>query len=340
MEGFHVRTATNEDLPAIAAGFARACGKPREAIEEKVGWALGSNPAGWSGVVAVDARSGIVAHLGASHVPMVIEGEPVVLGRVYASWVDPLLQIAGVHNGFGELDDAFREAFEGSAILATYGMFADSDWWTLRRLRDFAPVRSEIVLERAAAPHRPDPKRAEPVRLGPESLRSFGDGLVLGGCHARRDATTLAFRTGGPYRSDVAWVASRDGRLSGVLVYRDSATERVVLDLAVHADDEGGARALLDLAIGDGSRKVRLPSFSRSPWFLLAQRKGFRVAGFDLPYLVIRPSKARTEGSGLMETWHVGAADVGLRALPQMLAREEVVTAAPSGTVAARERHA
>jgi hypothetical protein len=338
MPPFEIRRAVAEDLGAIAAGFARSCGKPPEAVEPKVRWALGANPAGWSGVVAVDARGAIVAHLGVSHVPMSVGGESVVFGRHYASWVDESVRIAGVHAPFAEIDDAFREAFEGTAFAASYGLFQDSDWWTLRRLRDFAPVRTEITLERPPRPYRADGAGAALARVTAEALG--GGAIPLGGAAARRDAATLLFRTGGPWSRDSAWLAVRDGRPAGVAIWRDEAGSRVVLDLSVPAGDEDAARALLDLVIGDGSCRVHLPFFTRSPWFLLAQRKGFRAAASDLPYLVVRPSRARSDASALMETWHFGAADVGLRALPAMLAVEEVVTAAPIGTVAARERHA
>jgi hypothetical protein len=178
-------------------------------------------------------------------------------------------------------------------------------------------------------------KRIDPSGLGP-----FEEGLALEGAHARRDRTSLAFRTGGPHSEDAAWGATRAGRPSGVAIARDRGTERLLLDFSVRADDEESADALFDAVIGDGGRTLLLPFFTRSPWILLAQRKGFRARRSDLPYVGIRPSKGRTDASKLMDAWHFGASDVGFRPIPPMLASEEIVTAAPIGTEAGRERHA
>ena len=124
------------------------------------------------------------------------------------------------------------------------------------------------------------------------------------------------------------------------LIFAAPLARRVVLDLAAPEGDEDSARALLDAAIGDGSREVLLGWFSRSPWFLLAQRLGFRVAPADLPYLAFRGARGAPEPHWLMDRWHVAQADVGLHALPSLLAPEEIVTSAPFGTLTGRERHA
>ena len=125
-----------------------------DVIAAKIRRALEANPAGSSGVVAEDARGTLVGHLGVTHVPMLVEGATATFGRICASWVYPLFRTAGVHSAFAELDDAFREAVEGKTVVAAYGTFADRDWWTLRRMREFFPVRTEVVLHRPAAPHR------------------------------------------------------------------------------------------------------------------------------------------------------------------------------------------
>jgi hypothetical protein len=339
MSGFQVRIAAAADLDAIVEGFARACGKPPSAVAAKVRWALLENPAGSSGVVASDARGRVVAHLGATHVPMVIEGADVLFGRVYASWVDPAFRTAGVHSAFAEIDDAFRESFEGKTLAATFGVFADGDWWTLRRLRDFSPVRTELRLVRApASPSREAPRVALASRGS--VLAGFGGRIDGGPCAARRDSGVLRFRLGGPHSADHGWAALRDGLPSGIAVVRDGAAERTVHDFTDTDGDGDAAAALLDEVIGDGSRRGTLDWFSRSPWLLLSQRKGFRVAPGDLPYVAVRTARAAHEAHWLMEHWRLAAADVGLHVLPPMLASEEIVTSPPVGTLTGRERHA
>jgi hypothetical protein len=178
------------------------------------------------------------------------------------------------------------------------------------------------------------------VPLGPEAAASLDAGLALGIHHARRDAAVLRFRTGGPYARDAAWVVLRDGRAAGVAIVRDGGGGRTVLDFAAPEGDEDAADALFDRVIGDGTRPVTLPWFSRSPWFLAAQRNGFRAAASDLHYLGVRPVKARVHATALMQSWHASACDLGLRPNPRFLADEETVTTAPVGTRTARDRNA
>jgi hypothetical protein len=340
MSGFRIRTAAAADLDAIVDGFAHACGKPADAVGPKVRWGLARNPAGSSGVVAEDARGRMVAHFGVTHVPVTVEGAPLVFGRVYASWVDPAFRTAGVHSAFAEIDEAFRESFEGKAIEATFGTFADADWWTLRRMRDFAPVRTDLRLVRAAAPHQAEPPAVDAATAPSEALAGWEAPLDGGACATRRDGALLAFRLGGPHASDRAHVTTRGGRAAGIAVTRDLPDRRLVLDFTVPQGDEDSARALLDRVVGDGSVAVVLDWFSRSPWFLLAQRKGFRAEAGDLPYLAARTARGTAEADWLREHWHVAAADVGLHPLPRMLADEEIVTSPPIGTSTGRERHA
>ncbi len=173
----------------------------------------------------------------------------------------------------------------------------------------------------------------------PDALEGWSAPLDLGPCGARRDGATLAFRLGGPWASDEGWLARREGTTAGVAIVRRTPSARVVLDLAVPEGDEDSARALFDRAIGDGSTDVILGWFSRSPWFLLAQRLGFRVAPVDLPYIAYRGARGAPEPHWLMDRWNVAPADVGLHPLPPILATEEIVTSAPIGTSAGRERH-
>jgi hypothetical protein len=337
MAPFEIRPAVAADLDAIAAGFARECAKPVAGIAARLRWAFASNPAGWTGFVAARGAE-VVAHLGASHVPVIVSGRPAVFARVFQPWVAPPFRVAGVHGLFGQLDDHLRQALEAASIDGAYGIFVEHDWWTLRRLRDFEPVRTELVLVRPASLHRPAAADGGVVRVTPESAALLAGGIRAGECHAVRDASTVAFRTGGPYRHDAGWMVVRDGRAAGLAIFRDSGARRTILDLACPADDEACARALFDAAIGDGSREVALPWFSRSPWWLVAQRLGFRAAPFDLPFLGFRSAGARIQASWLMRHWHVGAADVGLGPPPRMLATEETVTTAPAGTRTAKDR--
>jgi hypothetical protein len=340
MSGFHVTPASGADLDAIVEGFARACGRPAEAIAAKVRWGLEGNPSGWSGVVARDARGKVVGHFGVTHVPMSIDGKDVLFGRAYASWVEPELRTAGVHSAFAEMDDAFREHGASNGVAASFGVFADGDWWTLRRIRDWEPVRTELTLVRPPAPHRETPGLVELAAFTPAALAAWDGAIDQGPCASRRDGKVLAFRLGGPHAGDRAWAVLRGGRPAAVAAVREGAAGRVVLDFAVPEGDEEAAAALLDRVIGDGSVAVRLDWFSRSPWFLLAQRRGFRAAPGDLAYLALRAAKPGIEAHWLMENWRVTAADVGLHALPRMLASEDVVTSPPIGTLTGRERHA
>jgi hypothetical protein len=333
-----IRAAVDADADAIAAGFARACGKDPPLVRERVRWALTGNPAGWTGVVAVHGGAGIVAHLGASHVPMLVEGRPETFGRLFASWVAPEYRIAGVHSLFCRMDDAFDAAARATGLAAVFCALAEGDWWTLRRLRGFEGVRTELLLARAPRSHAPRAAGLPVVRFGPENAATLGQGPALGPCHARRDAQSVLFRTGGPYRADGAWTCVRDGRAAGLAIVRDAGGRRTVLDFAVPEGDEEAAAALLDCAIGDGSREVLLPWFSRSPWFLAAQRAGFRAMPCDLPTVGVRPTAARLVATWLMQHWHLAAADVGLRPPPRMLADEEAVTTAPEGTLTAKDR--
>jgi hypothetical protein len=340
MSGFHVRPATPDDVDGIVAGFARACGRPAAAVAPKIEWGLARNPAGSSGVVAIDARGVLVAHWGVTHVPTMVEGEALTFGRLYASWVDPPLRTAGVHCAFAEIDDAFRELFEGKSVAATYGVFADADWWTLRRMREFFPVRTDLTLVREPGPHRPGPSAVEVVSGSRAALAGWEGALDGGPCAARRDSAVLGFRLGGPHSSDVAHVALRGGRPAGIAVVREGGGRRVVLDFTAPAGDEDCARTLFDRVVGDGSVAVSLDWFSRSPWLLLAQRSGFRAVALDLPYLGVRSRRGGVEAHWLMEHWHVTPADVGLHPNPRLLAEEEIVTSPPVGTLTGRERHA
>src|SRR4029078_1766720 len=131
-----------------------------------------------------------------------VEGAPVTFGRICASWVDPLVRTAGVDSAFAEIDHAFRESVEGKTVVAAYGTFADGDWWTLRRMREFFPVRTEVVLHRPAAPHRTGATHVETVAATPDALLGWSAPLDLGPCAARHDGATLSFRLGGPWASD------------------------------------------------------------------------------------------------------------------------------------------
>jgi hypothetical protein len=340
MTGFTIRRAAPGDLDAIVAGFARACDRPEGPIAAKIRWGLEGNPAGWTGVVGVDGGGRLVAHLGATHVPATADGRPMTFGRIYASWVDPRVRTAGVHSAFAEIDDAFAEACHESSLAAAYGVFADPDWWTLRRMRDFAPVRTELGLVRSPGPHRADRPLVEVVTGSADVVSAWDAPLDGGPCATRRDSALLAFRLGGPHAADRAHVASRAGRPSGIAIVRDAPAGRVVLDFTVPEGDEESARALFDRVVGDGSVPVRLDWFSRSPWFLLAQRTGFHVRSTDLVHLGVRAPRGAIDAHWLMEHWRLAQADLGLHALPGMLASEEIVTSPPIGTLTGRERHA
>jgi hypothetical protein len=245
-----------------------------------------------------------------------------------------------VHSAFSEIDDAFRELVEGKALAATYGLFSDPDWWTLRRMRDFAPVRTDLRLVRQPAPvHRE--KTAAEVISGPAALAEWHPPQVEStGCTTRRDRAFVEFRTGGPHSSDRVHVVMREGRPAGLAIVRDLPGGRVVLDFEVADGQEDSARVLLAAVVGDGSVAVTLDWFSRSPWFLLAQRKGFRALPSDLAYLVARAGRGGPDAEWLGEHWRLATADVGRHALPAMLQGEEIVTSAPVGTLTGRERHA
>ena len=294
MSAFEIRAAGPGDVDAIAAGFARECAKPADAIAQRVRWAFTGNPAGWTGVVATRAGE-LVAHLGASHVPMIVSGRRALFARIFAPWVAVTYRVAGVHALIGQLDERFQDALQSASIGGAYGTFGEEDWWTLRRLFGFEPLRTELELVRPPRRHAQSPGARELVRLADASPDVLVDGIAGGACHALRDRTSVAFRTSGPYRGDTAWVVSRGGRAGGLAIVRDTPACRIALDFFCPEDDEAAALALFDAVIGDGSREIRLPWFSRSPWWLAAQRLGFRAEPKDLPFIGFRPATGRLQ---------------------------------------------
>ena len=212
MSGFQVRPATADDLDAIAAGFARACGKPAGGRRGEGPVGARHESGGWSGVVAVDARASDRRRTSASRTSRCcVEGA--------AARVRPRLRVVGrpapadgrsphrVRRDRRRLPRARSRARRSTRPTASS---TDADWWTLRRMRDFAPVRTELLLEREPTPHRAERTTVEIDRDRRPRSTGWRRALSVAPCFARRDAATLAFRLGGPFDGDQAWLARRE----------------------------------------------------------------------------------------------------------------------------------
>ncbi len=340
MSGFNIRPSTEADLDGIARGFASATARPFENVRHMIGHALGGNPFGCSSIVAEDSSGRIVGHLGASHVPMQIGEHEMTFGRLFGCWTDELYRVGGIHGSFVAMDETFAEYAEaGGRVHAVFGLVHESDWWFLRRVRDFKPVRTEIRAVRLPAPFQTQCD-LDVRRLTSDELDRLPRRTAARSIDVRRDGALMRFRTSNPWRDDfVLGVVDRDGSVRGHAIVRPRGEVVIVMEFRVPPEDEVAAHALLGAVIGTGERRVEAPSFARSPWLLTFARAGFRVAPEDGAYLGIRAASPRVNAEALAEEWDAAAADLGRAPQPRFIHAEDIVVPPPLGTTSGRDKH-
>lgn len=342
MGHFELRTATDEDWAGIADGFARATDGDARRIRQHVAYALRDNPRGSSSVLAADPDGRIIAHMGVTHIPMLVKGEPLLFGRFHSCFIEPIYRTGGVHGLFAALDDLFQETFEiRERLAAVFGQWDETDWWHMRRARGHDAVATSIDLRRPA--DRPV------LELGGNGtvITQDGDGPVpanslnVGSCGVRHDGVFDAWRAAAPGRSDRIWQAWRAGERTGVAITRDTGGVRLILDWAVGPEDTESVRALLHAMIVDAGAPVHTRFWTSDvPTLLLFQEAGFDVVAGPEVYLSVRPVLPHVHHLWLSETWHVTLADAGLRPMPCLTIGEPIVYPPSPGTSGERQRYA
>ncbi len=340
MGQFELRIATDEDWAGIGDGFARATGGDARRIRQHVTYAFRDNPHGSSGVLAADPDGRIIAHLGVTHVPMLVKGEPSLFGRFHSCFIEPAYRTGGVHSLFAALDDLFRETFERRERLgAVFGQWDEADWWHLRRARGHDAVATSIDLRRPA--DRPVPE------LGGDGtvITRGGDGrgpasaLGVGQCGVRHNGVFDAWRAAAPGRTDRLWQAWRAGERTGVAITRDAGGVRLILDWAVEPENADSVRALLHAILVDTRAPVHTRFWTSDVFTLLRfQEAGFAVAAGPEVYLSVRPVLPHVHQLWLSETWHVTLADAGLRPIPRLTIGEPTVYPPSPGGLGGRQR--
>ena len=338
MGQLEIRPATASDWHAVADGFARVTHGDAKRLRAKLAHAMRDNPHGASAIIAVDTGGHVVGHLGVTHVPMRIRGEPRLFGRFYACFVDPLYRTGGVHGLFVELDEAFRAAFEvRDRLAAVYGQWDELDWWFLRHRRGHKAIATSIDLCRGTA----DPLPTGALRItGDDDQPTSSGSLDPGECDVRREDGFDAWRAAVPGSSDRRWRAWRGDALAGIAITRDRAGERLLLDWAVAPDDDEAGRALLAAAVGDGHTPVRARFWTSDTFTMtLFQAAGFTATAGAEVHLSVRTVLPAVDYLWLSESWHVTMADAGVRPMPRLTIGEPIVYPPPPGTADGRGRY-
>lgn len=348
MSGFHVARASGADIAAIEAGFRAAFpGSDGVTFARHMAALRRAGDAGWSGVVARDAHGSVVATLAAVHVPFVAQGRPATFARLTACWVHPAYVTGGLHSVFVEMDETFAEAFESSqGIAVLFGIVEESDWWFLRRFRDFVPVRTTVRLQ-APASGTPVAEASDGdvnvIEPDAGSLAGSPDTLDLGECTAVRSGVTLAVRLHAAGPGARVFVARRAGVTVGAAITAPAAADGTLelVDWAVPEGDVPVARRLWDAAITACGAPVLIENAGAGPWVLFFQRNGCRVAAGPERYLIARKSVNRLHAEWLAEHWALTTADVGGKATAEgtLSAGEAAVAPPPPGTLTGSDRH-
>ena len=351
MGHYEIRVASAGDWDAIADGYARAQHRDARLVRQKIAHGMRGNPHGCSSMLAVDTDGGVIGHLGVSHVPMQVQGEPHLFGRFSACFIDRAYRAGGVHSLFFELDRSFQEEFElPERLAAVFGQWDEVDWWFLRHLRGHKAVATSIDLCRAAGLPVPGGSSASGGDGGDGgdgiTITNAHDGpasaarLDVGVCGVRRDARFDAWRAAFPGATDQGWQAWRAGELTGVAITRDRSGERLILDWALAPDDAETGHALLRALVADAAAPVRA-RFWTSDLFTLNvfQDAGFVVAAGSEAYLSVRTVLPRINHLWLSQEWQVTLADAGVRPLPQLTVGESIVYPPPPGTLDGRGRY-
>lgn len=345
MGHFEVRVASADDWPGVADGYARVLQRDVRLVRRKVAHAMQDNPHGCSGVIALDASGRVIGHLGVSHVPMQVKGEPQVFGRFNACFIDRAYRTGGVHSLFMELDETFQQEFEvPDRLAAAYGQWDEVDWWFLRHKRGHKVVATSIDLCRAAdlpVPDEDGPAGDEQVEVTNVIDADASAARLDGGtCSVRREGPFEAWRVTFPGTSDLGWQAWRAGELSGVAITRDRGGERLILDWAIAPDDAATGRALLRSLVGDASVPVRARFWTPDQFTLsLFQDAGFVVAAGAEAYLSVRTVLPSINHLWLSQEWQVTMADAGVQPLPRLTVGEPIVYPPPPGTLDGRGRY-
>ena len=283
MGHFELRTATDADWAGIADGFARATDGNSRRIRQHVAYALRDNPHGSSSVLATDPDGRIIAHMGVTHVPMLVKGEPLLFGRFHSCFIEPAYRTGGVHGLFAALDDLFQETHQiRERLAAVFGQWDETDWWHMRRARGHDAVATSIDLRRPA--DRPvfelggDGTIITQGGDDPVPASSMTSSLNVGSCGVRHDGVLDAWRAAAPGRLNRIWQAWRAGERTGVAITRDAGGVRLILDWAVGPEDTDSVRALLHAMIVDAGAPVHTRFWTSDvPTLLLFQEAGFDV---------------------------------------------------------------
>lgn len=342
MGHFEVRVASATDGDGVAAGYARVSNRDVGLVREKIAHALRDNPQGGSSIVAVDASGRVIGHLGVTHVPMQVKGEPHLFGRFYACFIEPAYRAGGVHSLFNEIDRVFQEEFEvRERLAAVFGQWDEVDWWFLRHTRGHKAVATSIDLCHPA--DRPVPGGSggdEIVITNVHDAAVSAARLDVGECGVRRDGGFDAWRAAVPGESDRGWQARRAGEPAGVAITRDRGGERLILDWAVAPDDAETGHALLRAVVDDARTPVRARFWTSDRFTLtLFQDAGFVAVAGSEAYLSVRTVLPSINHLWLSEEWQVTMADAGVRPLPRLTIGEPIVYPPPPGTVDGRGRY-
>ncbi len=328
-----------DDVADLAAASAVVSGRDRPFTESRLRHLVASNPFGFSGIV-VRHRGSVVAHMGATHLPVCVFGNDMRVGRLTSCFVHPDFRAGGWHGLPHELDAAFAEAFENDdGFRTTLATFAESDFWQFRRLADHEAVRTHVELVRDVGPASDMPTgEGDVLDVDADFLDRWTSPFRPSETCTLRDGALYRFRLSGPWAGDRGVAVLRDGVLHAVAIVRDHGDVRTVLDFAVDAD-EGCMRRLIASIVGDGTLKVEIPAFGRSSGLLALQRVGFRVRVGREIMVSARSSRPRVNGAALAEHWHLCGADTGRLPLSAILPAENPCTAAPAGTRAGSDKH-
>lgn len=342
MGHFEIRVAQPGDWDGIAEGYARASERDARLVRQKLAHSMEENPHGCSSLVAVDTDGRILGHLGVSHVPMLLKGEPHLFGRFNACFIDPAFRAGGVHSLFFELDRLFQAEFEvPERLAAVFGQWDEIDWWFLRHLRGHKALATSIDLGHAGEPSLAPRSGGERIRITRADDGAIPTaGLCHGDCHVRREGRFGAWRAAFPGASDLHWQAWRGSELAGVAITRDRGGERLILDWALAADDADVGHALLGALIGAARVPVRARFWTSNLFTLtLFQDAGFRVSAGSETHLAVRTVLSQINHLWLSQEWQVTLADAGVKPPPRLTVGEPIVYPPPPGTLDGHGRY-
>ncbi len=338
--GLNFAKTSDADVLAIADAFARVTSRNPDSVALQLRHMVTAHPLGFFGIVAREKSGEVVAHFGATPIPVTLLGRDGVVGRLALTFVDPRYRVGGWHGLPVEVDSEFRETFENEAgIRALLATFSESDFWQMRRLGDHEALRTSVEIVRTPSKHAGSHGEGEVHAIDSTFCRAWTEPFKTSETCTRRDGSMMQFRLSGPYASDHGFAIKRVDQIKACVVFRDSPTERLVLDIACDPIDESCADRLIHVLIGDGLRRIVIPRFGRSSLLLRLQRAGFRVHVGDEVMLSVRSNWPRVNGASLADSWEISASDSGRFALPPILPADTACGPSPAGTRAGSDRH-